>query len=198
MTANITASASPSTPDFSTVAKSTMAQPLAKQIPVNRPEPRSIADEIADCVGALTPLDAAALIETVQCMLTVAADEAVTAYKLSSAAVALAAVTALAENAIQAAAAAAIPAPPMYPLLRYTMENAGRLLSIEKCSFAKLKSSGRVKTKNTGGHPMVTHAELLRLADLDDSTPVNALRRSAAMKKKPVQKANLLILPLAM
>ena len=40
--------------------------------------PPSIADQIAAHVGALTPLDTAALIETVQCMLTVAAAECAT------------------------------------------------------------------------------------------------------------------------
>jgi hypothetical protein len=52
--------------------------------------PCSIADQIAAHVGALTPPDTAALIGTVQCMLAVAAAEAVAAYKLSSTEAALA------------------------------------------------------------------------------------------------------------
>ena len=44
---NITTSASTSTADFTTVAKSTMAQALTGQIAIDRPEPRSIADEIS-------------------------------------------------------------------------------------------------------------------------------------------------------
>jgi hypothetical protein len=75
MSNSINASASPSTPDYSNVATSFVAQALAGQVALDRPEPRSVADQIADHVGTLTPLDAAALMDTVRCVLAAAAAE---------------------------------------------------------------------------------------------------------------------------
>jgi hypothetical protein len=105
---------------------------------------------------------------------------------------ALAAVTALANaKADQVAAETA----PMYPLLKYTMRDTARLLSIEPRSFAELKRQKRVKTKQFGGHPMVMHEELIRLRDLDDPTPINLPRAKSTAAKKPVQKVKPLAFP---
>jgi hypothetical protein len=107
------------------------------------------------------------------------------------AAAALRAVTHLANaKAIQAKAETA----PMFPLLKYNMTNAALLLSIKPRSFKELKRQDRVKTKQFGGHPMVMHAELMRLKDIDDPTPIN-LPKKAAGTKKPGQRAKLLALP---
>jgi len=85
----------------------------------------ALADEIAAFIGAHSPLDAV----TVQHWLSEAATEAVATYKLSSAAAALAAVTALAEAAIKAATDAAAAAAEHGPRMDYSVAEAAFLLS---------------------------------------------------------------------
>ena len=98
------------------------------------------------------------------------------------AAAALRAVTHLANaKAVQLKAETA----PMYPLLKYTMTNAARLLSIQPRSFKELKRQKRVETKQFGGHPMVTHAEFMRLNDINDPTPINLPKESDGAKDAP-------------
>ena len=155
-------------PDFSAAAQSHLAQVLAGQVAIEDPEPRCVADQIAAHVGALTPYDLSALIETVQHMLTVAADDAVAAYKLDATAVALAAVATLAEAAVKAATDAAAAAADHVPRMDYTLAEAGFQLSRGPRALQYELDAGIVIGTHKGTSHRISHAELQRQVLRDD------------------------------
>jgi hypothetical protein len=128
----------------------------------NHSTPRSVADQIAANVGALTAYVLSALIEKVECMLTVAA------YKLSSTAAALAAVTPLAELAVKSAADAAAAAADRAPRMDYNLADAGYLLSRSQRALQYELDAGIVIGTHKGTSHRISHAELQRQVLRDD------------------------------
>ena len=122
----------------------------------------ALTDEIAVFIGAHSPLDAV----TVQQWLAAAATEAVATYKLSSAAAALAAVTALAEAAVKAATDAA--AAEHGPRMDYSLKEAGFLLSRGECALKYELAEGILIGTHKGASRRISHAELQRQVLRDD------------------------------
>ena len=122
----------------------------------------ALTDEIAVFIGAHSPLDAV----TVQQWLAAAATEAVATYKLSSAAAALAAVTALAEAVIKAATDAA--AAEHGPRMDYSLKEAGFLLSRGERALKYELAEGILIGTHKGASRRISHAELQRQVLRDD------------------------------
>jgi len=135
----------------------------------------ALADEIATFIGAHSPLDAV----TVQHWLSAAATEAVAPYKLSSAAAALAAVTALAEAVIKAATDAAAAAE-HFPRMDYSLAEAAFLLSRGERVLKYELAEGTLIGTHKGASRLISHAELQRQVLRDDGR--NGKKRG---KRKP-------------
>jgi hypothetical protein len=58
------------------------------------------------------------------------------------------------------------------PRLLYSRKETGYLLSLSLRAIAYMIASGDLRTKRHGGRVMITHAELLRQAALDDREPI--------------------------
>jgi hypothetical protein len=58
------------------------------------------------------------------------------------------------------------------PRLLYSRKETAYLLSLSLRAIAYLIASGDLRTKRHGGRVMITHAELLRQAALDDREPI--------------------------
>jgi len=130
------------------------------------------ADEIAAYISALDPLDADALVDTVQHWLSVAVAEALATYKLSSAADALAAVTKLAEVAVNNAVTAAASPRDHEPQLQHSRKEAARILGMSLRSVAAYIKAGLLKVRHEGGRVKILHSELLRFLRSDCKKPV--------------------------
>ena len=64
------------------------------------------------------------------------------------------------------------PAPEAPPRLLYSRKETAYLLSLSLRAIAYMIASGDLRTKRHGGRVMITHAELLRQAALDDRKPI--------------------------
>ena len=64
------------------------------------------------------------------------------------------------------------PTPTALPRLLYSRLEAAYQLSLSLRAIAYKIASGDMKTKRHGGRVMITHAELLRQAALDDRNPI--------------------------
>jgi len=125
-------------------------------------------NELVAYISARVPLGADALVDTVQRWLSLAATEAVAAYKLSSAATALTAVTTLAETAVKAATDAAAAAADHAPRMDYSPEEAAWQLSRGSHAIQYELAEGILIRAHKGASHRIWHAELQRQVLRDD------------------------------
>ena len=83
------------------------------------------------------------------------------------------------------------PAPEAPPRLLYSRKETAYLLSLSLRAISYLIASGDLRTKRHGGRVMITHAELLRQAALDDRNPIVPKNtcRGATVTAMPAAKA---------
>jgi hypothetical protein len=75
------------------------------------------------------------------------------------------------------------------PRLLYSRKQTAYLLSLSLRAIAYMIASGDLRTKHHGGRVMITHAELLRQAALDDRAPIVPKKTSRSTTMTPMRAA---------
>lgn len=75
------------------------------------------------------------------------------------------------------------------PRLLYSRKQTAYLLSLSVRAIAYMIASGDLRTKHHGGRVMITHAELLRQAALDDREPIVPKKTSRSTTVTPMRAA---------
>jgi hypothetical protein len=81
------------------------------------------------------------------------------------------------------------PVPEAPPRLLYSRKETAYLLSLSLRAIAYMIASGDLRTKRHGGRVMITHAELLRQAALDDRDPIVPRKASQNASVTPIRAA---------